>query len=220
MTSVPTDAKSKTPGPVRRTRVTKMSTTRPCTPPGTTPAAGHQKSSVPGIVSHPSPAAPTRSTQPPVWTSALLCWRRAPGAMPPSGARAPVQVSPNNHNTLPSRGSAASARPRPAIPGFARRCADWRSPPQALAVVNASTTAPSVTVRSAMADRIELFERRNRLRIVALVVLATLNYIVAVVMVGPTPSRAAQRHARELLLDERIDHLRELAAEATRSVTQ
>jgi hypothetical protein len=27
-----------------------------------------------------------------------------------------------------------------------------------------------------MADRIELFERRNRLRIVALVVLATLNY--------------------------------------------
>lgn len=33
-----------------------------------------------------------------------------------------------------------------------------------------------------MADRIELFERRNRLRIVALVVLATLNYIVAVVM--------------------------------------
>jgi len=71
-----------------------------------------------------------------------------------------------------------------------------------------------------MADRIELFERRNRLRIVALVVLATLNYIVAVVMVGPTPSRAAQRLARELLLDERIDHLRELAGEATRSVTQ
>ena len=33
-----------------------------------------------------------------------------------------------------------------------------------------------------MTDRIELFERRNRLRIVALVVLATLNYIVAVVM--------------------------------------
>jgi heat shock protein HtpX len=33
-----------------------------------------------------------------------------------------------------------------------------------------------------MADRNELFERRNRLRIVALVVLATLNYIVAVVM--------------------------------------
>jgi heat shock protein HtpX len=33
-----------------------------------------------------------------------------------------------------------------------------------------------------MADRIELFERRNRLRIVALVLLATLNYIVAVVM--------------------------------------
>jgi Zn-dependent protease with chaperone function len=33
-----------------------------------------------------------------------------------------------------------------------------------------------------MADRIELFERRNRVRIVALVFLATLNYIVAVVM--------------------------------------
>jgi heat shock protein HtpX len=33
-----------------------------------------------------------------------------------------------------------------------------------------------------MADRIELFERRNRMRIVALVFLATLNYIVAVVM--------------------------------------
>jgi heat shock protein HtpX len=32
-----------------------------------------------------------------------------------------------------------------------------------------------------MADRIELFERRNRVRIVALVFLATLNYIVAVV---------------------------------------
>jgi hypothetical protein len=30
-----------------------------------------------------------------------------------------------------------------------------------------------------MADRIELFERRNRLRIVALVLLATLDYIVA-----------------------------------------
>ena len=33
-----------------------------------------------------------------------------------------------------------------------------------------------------MADRIELLERRNRTRIVALVFLATLNYIVAVVM--------------------------------------
>jgi heat shock protein HtpX len=33
-----------------------------------------------------------------------------------------------------------------------------------------------------MADRIELFERRNRVRIVALVFFATLNYIVAVVM--------------------------------------
>ena len=41
---------------------------------------------------------------------------------------------------------------------------------------------PSVTLRIAMADRIELFERRNRLRIVALVLLATLNYIVAGVM--------------------------------------
>ena len=41
---------------------------------------------------------------------------------------------------------------------------------------------PSVTLRVAMADPIELFERRNRLRIVALVLLATLNYIVAVVM--------------------------------------
>jgi heat shock protein HtpX len=41
---------------------------------------------------------------------------------------------------------------------------------------------PSVTLRVAMADRIELFERRNRLRIVALVLLATLNYFVAVVM--------------------------------------
>src|SRR4029450_8490612 len=182
------------------------------------PAAGHQKSSVPGIVSHPSPAEPTRSTQPPVWTSALWCWSRAPGTMPPSGARAPVQVSPNNHTPLPSRrstdagrsaviqpsgrlvvikvkkpgvfarwrahgrGSAATARPRPATPAFARRCADWLSLPQAPAVVSASTTAPSVTVRSAMPDRVELFERRNRLRIVALVVLASLNYIVAVVM--------------------------------------
>jgi len=33
-----------------------------------------------------------------------------------------------------------------------------------------------------MADRIELFERRNRLRIAALVFLATLDYVVAVVM--------------------------------------
>ena len=46
----------------------------------------------------------------------------------------------------------------------------------------ARSTVASVTLRSAMADRIALFERRNRLRIVALVVLATLNYIVAVVM--------------------------------------
>ena len=91
-----------------------------------------------------------------------------------------------------------------------------------------------------MADRIELFERRNRLRIVALVLLATLNYIVAVVMaaialgigialaiifqgdafVDADPSRAAQRLARELLLDERIDDLRELAGESARPVTQ
>lgn len=47
-------------------------------------------------------------------------------------------------------------------------------------------TTPSVTLRGAMADRIELFERRNRLRIVALVFLATLNYIVAVVMAAIT----------------------------------
>jgi hypothetical protein len=33
-------------------------------------------------------------------------------------------------------------------------------------------------------------------------------------------SRAAQRLARELLLDERIDHLRELAGESARPVTQ
>lgn len=167
-----------------------------------------------------------------------------------------------------------------------------------------------------MADRIELFERRNRLRIVALVLLATLNYIVAVVMaaiavgigialaiifyggdvfsdthafvffviglaeslqvwalreqgverdrvavqftrnpaslvhplekldadastvrhvsratgplwlefpahvLGPSPSRATRRLARELLLDERIDHLRELAGDRTRPVTR
>jgi hypothetical protein len=41
-----------------------------------------------------------------------------------------------------------------------------------------------------MADRIELFERRNRLRIVALVFLATLNYIAAVRSRSSTPSRA------------------------------
>ena len=33
-----------------------------------------------------------------------------------------------------------------------------------------------------MTDRIELFERRNRMRIVALVILATLNYIIAALM--------------------------------------
>jgi len=41
---------------------------------------------------------------------------------------------------------------------------------------------PSITLRIAMADRIELFERRNRLRIVALVFLATLNYSLATLM--------------------------------------
>jgi hypothetical protein len=39
-------------------------------------------------------------------------------------------------------------------------------------------------------------------------------------VLGPMPSRAAQRLARELLLDERIDNLRELAGEAPRPVTQ
>ncbi len=107
---MPTGPKSKTPGPVRRTRVTKTSMTWPCVPPGTTPAAGHQKSSEPGIVSQPAPAEPTRSTQPPVCTNALLCWSRAPGGMPPSGARAPVHVSPNNHSTLPSRRSTEAGR--------------------------------------------------------------------------------------------------------------
>jgi len=130
-----------------------------------------------------------------------------------------------------------------------------------------------------MADRIELFERRNRLRIVALVVLATLNYIVAVVMaaialgigialaiifqgdaftrnptslihalekldadasgirhvsratgplwlefpahvLGSSSSRTTRRLARELLLDERIDLLRELAGQPSRPVTR
>lgn len=92
-----------------------------------------------------------------------------------------------------------------------------------------------------MADRIELFERRNRLRIVALVVLATLNYIVdadssrvrhvsratgplwlefPTHVLGPFPSRATQRLARELLLDERIDHLCKLAGSPRRPVTR
>jgi hypothetical protein len=39
-------------------------------------------------------------------------------------------------------------------------------------------------------------------------------------VLGPMPSRAAQRLARELLLDERIDNLRELAGESPRRVTQ
>lgn len=90
-----------------------------------------------------------------------------------------------------------------------------------------------------MTERIELFERRNRSQTVALVVLATLNDIVAGVMaaialgivsrstaplwlefrahvLGPFPSWTAERLARELLLDERIDHLRELAGQPAR----
>jgi heat shock protein HtpX len=39
-------------------------------------------------------------------------------------------------------------------------------------------------------------------------------------VLGPTPSRAAQRLARELLLDERIDHLRKLAGESPGPLTQ
>jgi heat shock protein HtpX len=39
-------------------------------------------------------------------------------------------------------------------------------------------------------------------------------------VLGPAPSRTTQRLARELLLDERIDHLRELAGESPRAVTQ
>jgi heat shock protein HtpX len=39
-------------------------------------------------------------------------------------------------------------------------------------------------------------------------------------VLGPSPSRATRRLARELLLDERIDHLRELAGDGTRPVTQ
>jgi heat shock protein HtpX len=80
------------------------------------------------------------------------------------------------------RGSADTAGPRPAVVRFVLRGAARVSPLHATAVVSNSRTAPSVTLRLAMADRIELFERRNRLRIVALVVLATLNYIVAIVM--------------------------------------
>ena len=39
-------------------------------------------------------------------------------------------------------------------------------------------------------------------------------------VLGPMPSRATQRLARELLLDERIEHLRELTGKPTRPVTQ
>ena len=39
-------------------------------------------------------------------------------------------------------------------------------------------------------------------------------------VLGPMPSRAAQRLARELLLDERIDLLRELAGQPSRPVTR
>jgi hypothetical protein len=78
------------------------------------------------------------------------------------------------------RGSAATAGPRPGTTGFARGRAAGVSSRQATTVVNARTTAPSVTLRTAMADRIELFERRNRLRIVALVFLAR----------APTPARS------------------------------
>jgi hypothetical protein len=39
-------------------------------------------------------------------------------------------------------------------------------------------------------------------------------------VLGPSPSRATRRLARELLLDERIDNLRELAGNGTRPVTQ
>jgi heat shock protein HtpX len=39
-------------------------------------------------------------------------------------------------------------------------------------------------------------------------------------VLGPFPSRATRRLARELLLDERIDHLRELADDGARPVTQ
>jgi hypothetical protein len=39
-------------------------------------------------------------------------------------------------------------------------------------------------------------------------------------VLGPFPSRTTQRLARELLLDERIDHLRKLAGPPTRPVTR
>jgi heat shock protein HtpX len=82
------------------------------------------------------------------------------------------------------RWSAATAGPRPGTAGRARGRLAGVSFLHATTVVIARTitTTASITLRTAMADRIELFERRNRLRIVALVVLATLNYIVAVVM--------------------------------------
>jgi hypothetical protein len=80
------------------------------------------------------------------------------------------------------RRSAETAGPRPATTGFARGRALSLSSRHAPAIVSTSTMATTITLRIAMADRIELFERRNRVRIVALVFLATLNYIVAVIM--------------------------------------
>jgi hypothetical protein len=68
------------------------------------------------------------------------------------------------------RRSATTAGPRPATTGFARGRAAALSLRHAPAAVSASKTAPSVPRRSVMTDRIELFERRNGLRIVAPVV--------------------------------------------------
>jgi hypothetical protein len=102
--------------------------------------------------------------------------------------------------------SATTEGPRPATTGFARGCAAgslWHAP----AVVSASKTAPSVTLRSAVTERIELFERRNGLRIVALVVLATLNSIIAVLMAAI---------ALGIGVAVAIDHLCELAGPARR----
>jgi len=102
--------------------------------------------------------------------------------------------------------SATTAGPWPATTGFARGCAAG-SLRHAPAAVSASKTAPSVALRSAMTDRIELFERRNRLRIVALVVLATLNYTIAVLMAAI---------ALGIGVAVAIDHLRELAGQPAR----
>jgi hypothetical protein len=72
------------------------------------------------------------------------------------------------------RRSATTAGPRPTTTGFARGCVAPVSLRHAPTVVRASKTAPSVPLRSAMTDRIELFERRNRLRIVVPVVVPEL----------------------------------------------